>query len=155
MTGLEASGWPIPGLELELPPRPEYVRTARHAVGALARIHQLPDEVTEDIRLAVSEACTSAVASAMGRRTKDRTGAVRVLASADGDRIIVEVVDPRGSVAREVTGAPSDIDTEDLPFERALALPLIRGLVDDLTMTPLEGGGVRMRMVVGFEPEGE
>jgi serine/threonine-protein kinase RsbW len=143
-----AESWPVPGLELELRPKPEYVRTARHAVAALGRVHELPDELVEELKLAVSEACTNAVASADGEGPVEG-GPIRLTASVEADRVMIELMDPRGSVPREVSGPPSDIDTADLPFERALALPLIRGLVDELTMSPLDGGGMRMQMVVG------
>jgi serine/threonine-protein kinase RsbW len=149
MTGPSENGL-VPGLELELPPKPEFVRTARHAVAAVGRLHELPDELVEELKLAVSEACTNAVASAeVDGAVSD--GPVRLTTSVEGDRVVIELVDPRGSVPREVSGDPSEIDTADLPFERALALPLIRGLVDELTMAPAEGGGLRMQMVVGVE----
>jgi len=149
MTGPNEA-WAVPGLELELPPKPEYVRTARHAVAALGRVHELPDDLVEELKLAVSEACTNAVVTTGGGEP-DSGPPVRLTASVEGDRIVIELVDPRGSVPRAVSGAPTEIDTADLPFERALALPLIRGLVDELTMAAADGGGLRMQMVVGVE----
>jgi serine/threonine-protein kinase RsbW len=152
MTGPSEDGV-VPGLELELPPKPEFVRTARHAIAAIGRVHELPDELVEDLKLAVSEACTNAVASAeVDGAVAD--GPVRLRASVDGDRIVIEVVDPRAPAPREVSGDPTEIDTADLPFERALALPLIRGLVDELTMAPADGGGLRLQMVVGVDRSG-
>ena len=68
---------------------------------------------------------------------------------------MIDVVDPRGKPGREVSGAPGDIDTEDLPFDRLLALPIIRGLVDEVSITAEESGGVRIRMSVAFSPDGE
>jgi hypothetical protein len=62
------------------------------------------------------------------------------------------VVDPRGKPGREVSGAPTDIDTGDLPFDRLLALPIIRGLVDEVSITAEEAGGIRIRMSVSFPP---
>ena len=66
----------------------------------------------------------------------------------------IDVVDPSGTVARDVTGSPTDIDTEDLPFDRILALPIVRGLVDDVSITQ-EPRGARMRMVVTLAPSSE
>jgi anti-sigma regulatory factor (Ser/Thr protein kinase) len=149
MSGPGTNGGPIPGLELELPPKPAFVRTARHAVGALARLHDLPEDLIEDIKLAVSEACTTAVAGATGGgATAD--GPVTVTVSVEIGRLLIDVVDPRGKVEREVSGSPAEIDTEDLPFERLLSLPLIRGLVDDLTITAADSGGVLTRMAVSI-----
>lgn len=149
MTSAGADGGPIPGLELVLPPQPAFVRTARHAVGALARLHDVPEDLIEDIKLAVSEACNTAVAAA-AVPDSSVDGPIRISVSADADRVVIEVIDPRGKVEREVSGAPADIDTEDLPFDRLLALPLIRGLVDELAITPADDGGVRMRMDVSL-----
>jgi serine/threonine-protein kinase RsbW len=135
-------------LDLEIPPKPEYIRTARHAVAALARLHQVPDNVAEEIRLAVSEACTNALQANVAAGS---TEAIRVLAMTEGADLLVEVRD-RGSGARvSLAGDPGDLDTGDLPFESLLSLPIIRGLIDELEVLPREGGGsiVRMRMPAG------
>ena len=154
MTGPGADGGPVPGLELEVPPKPAFVRTARHAVAALARLHAAPEDLIEDIKLAVSEACNTAVARAEGSRGS-AIESLRVVAAVADGRIVIEVFDPNGKVAREVTGSPADIDTEDLPFDRILALPIVRGLVDEVSITP-EPRGARMRMVVSLgHPAGD
>jgi hypothetical protein len=69
--------------------------------------------------------------------------------------MLIEVVDPRGKVGRDVAGAPSEIDTGDLPFDKLLALPIIRGLVDEMSIAAEPSGGIRMRMSVSFAPERE
>jgi serine/threonine-protein kinase RsbW len=150
MNGPGLDGGPPPGLELELPAKPAFVRTARHTVSALARLQEAPEDLIEDIKLAVSEACTAALGRPHGDQARE---AIRVTAWAEPGRVVVDVIDPAGLIERAVAGAPADIDTEDLPFERALALPLIRGLVDEVAINPEEPRGVRMRMIVRFEPE--
>jgi serine/threonine-protein kinase RsbW len=136
----------VPELELEFPPKPEFVRLARHTVGALARLHDVLDDVVDDIKLAVSEACTTAIGSPEGEREP-----LVIRASAAGQSLAIDVVDQASTVLREVAGDPSDLDTEDLPFERALALPVIRGLVDEVGVTPRDGGGAILRMVISTE----
>jgi serine/threonine-protein kinase RsbW len=136
----------VPELELEFPPRPEFVRLARHTVGALARLHDVIDGVVDDVKLAVSEACTTAMSSpAEGRE------ALIIRASSIDESLTIDVVDPASAALREVAGDPSELDTEDLPFERALALPVIRGLVDQVIVTAREGGGATLRMVISTE----
>jgi serine/threonine-protein kinase RsbW len=152
MTVGESNGGPVPELELQVPAKPIFARTARHAVGALTRLHDVPEDLLEDIKLAVSEACNTALASTDGDDPGD--AAIRVSVWTDTDRVLIDVVDPRGKPGREVSGAPEDIDTEDLPFDRLLALPIIRGLVDEVSITAEDGGGVRIRMSVAF-PDGE
>ena len=48
-------------IRLTLPARPENVAVVRHVLGALAESLGLPRAVTEDMRLAVTEACTNVV----------------------------------------------------------------------------------------------
>jgi anti-sigma regulatory factor (Ser/Thr protein kinase) len=153
MTVGATNGGPIPELEIEVPAKPIFARTARHAVGALARLHDAPEDLFEDIKLAVSEACNTALTSTDGDDPGE--GSIRVSVWADGDRVLIDVVDPRGKAGREVSGAPADIDTEDLPFDRLLALPIIRGLVDEVSIAAEESGGIRIRMSVSFPPKGD
>jgi serine/threonine-protein kinase RsbW len=138
-----------PELDLLFPPKPEYVRTARLAVGNLARLHGLSEEMVEDVKLAVSEACTTALppdavegAALEGLERRP----VRVLAGADQDRFVVQVVDPSAVFEREVAGNPLEISTGDLPFERVLSLPVIRGLVDEFSIRKNPEGGATFRM---------
>jgi hypothetical protein len=56
-------------------------------------------------------------------------------------------------VERAVAGSPIEIDTEELPFDRVLSLPIIRGLVDEVAISPLEGQGMRLRMVLSVSRE--
>jgi serine/threonine-protein kinase RsbW len=154
MTGVSGDGGPIPGLELELPRKPEFVRTARHAVAALVRLYGAPEDLVEDIKLAVSEACNTALARVEGS-DEASLQPVTLLAGVTDRRIAIEVIDPNGIVPHEVTGSPSEIDTEDLPFDRMLSLPIVRGLVDEVSITAEEPRGARMRMIVSFTASAE
>ncbi len=140
----------VPELELEFPPKPEFVGTARHAVSALVRLRDLPDDLVQDVKLAVSEACTTAIADCPGEGLP-----IQLFASADADRVVLEVIDPGTGVERAVEGRPTDIDTDELPFDRVLSLPIIRGLVDEVAITPLEGQGMSVRMVLSVTPEAD
>jgi serine/threonine-protein kinase RsbW len=137
----------VPELELEFPPKPEFVGTARHAVSALVRLRDFPDDLVEDVKLAVSEACTAAIAE------PGKGLPIRVLVDAEPDRVVIEMIDPGTGVERAVAGSPSEIDTEELPFDRVLSLPIIRGLVDEVAITPLEGQGMSLRMVLSVSRE--
>ena len=65
------------------------------------------------------------------------------------------VIDPGTGVERAVQGRPTEIDTDELPFDRVLSLPIIRGLVDEVAITPLEGQGMSVRMVLSVRPEAD
>ena len=137
-----------PELDIQFPAKPEYVRAVRHALAALARLHGVSEDVVEEIKLAVSEACTIAVTANAGLAEEQP---VQVLATTDDSSFVIEVLDRGPDPQRDVLGPPVDLDTEDLPFDKGLALPLIRGLVDEVAVGPREDGGARVRMLVSLE----
>src|SRR5947209_9805649 len=76
-------------VELTIPGKPEYVGVARLAIlGVASRMRFSYDEV-EDIRLAVGEACTTAIERASGIQAA--TAEVRVRCLIDPSRLVVEV----------------------------------------------------------------
>jgi serine/threonine-protein kinase RsbW len=147
----EAGPHQDPELELTLPPKPEYVRTVRHTVGALARLHGVSEDLIEDIKLAISEASTTAL---MVNAASPAPEPITVRAWAESGAMVMEVLDRGPGPAKEILGDPQQIDTGDLPFERALSVPLIRGLVDEVALGPREGGGSNLRMTVALRVEG-
>jgi serine/threonine-protein kinase RsbW len=148
MTDRAAPEAPVPELELAFPPRPEYVSTARHTVAALARLHELPDDVVEDIKLAVSEACTSAVVASS---RKGFGHPVRVAAFVDGSAMVIEVQDAGeiGSGAGEGDG-DAEIETDEGPFQPGLSMPVLQGLVDQVEIVRKEDGRSAVRLRVGM-----
>ena len=130
-------------LDIRFPARPEYVRTVRHAVAALARLHGADEDAVEDIKLGVSEACTTAVLATAeaGPEPVDVTAQ-----ASEPHHLLVSVLDRGAHVEREVAGPPDEISTEELPFERALSLPIVRGLVEEVAVRPRAGGGATMEM---------
>jgi serine/threonine-protein kinase RsbW len=118
-------------IRLNLPARPENVAVVRHVLGALAEALDLPLAVNEDIRLAVTEACTNVVRHAY----------------AGHDGTIDVVVRPRGvdlEVIVEDTGrgiGPSP-DTAG----PGLGLPLIAALADTLEIERSASAGSRLVM---------
>jgi anti-sigma regulatory factor (Ser/Thr protein kinase) len=148
MTSPAPDGSPpeLPELQLDLPARPEYVRTARHTIVALARLHEVEDDVLEDIRLAVSEAVTTAI---RGEEVEGRR--LSVSARVEDEHMAVDVDAPGAALARAIEGDPEDIDTADLPFESALAVPIIRGLADEVSVTPT-ADGTRIGITVSLTP---
>ena len=118
-------------LRLTLPARPENVAVVRHVLGALAEALDLPHAVTEDMRLAVTEACTNVVRHAYA----DDRGTIDV------------VVRPRGSTF-EVTVADSGRGIEPSPDTSGpgLGLPLIAALADSLEIERSAGAGSKLIM---------
>lgn len=143
----------IVALELEVPPRPEYIAIVRLVVSSLASDRRnLADQRIDDLKLAVSEACTNAIEAhtRAGHREPVR---VRVL-EAD-ERLEVEITDRGGGFdPDELPLHPPVTDPSRLNFERGLGIPLIRTLVD-LARFERRPDGTRVRMIVFGGPAGD
>ena len=103
---------------LELPKDPAFVATARMFASSLARHFEVDEGVIEDLKLAVSEACTRALATLNGNDEP-----IALSASRDNGRLTFEV--SQGD-AVEVTDKPSQ---EQL--SAGLSLELITALFED------------------------
>ena len=139
-------------VELEIPARPEYVALVRLVVSSLAASRRaLAEDRIDDLKLAVSEACTNAIEASGARREEW----VTVRWAEAEDRLEVNVED-RGSGfdPAALPKHPPVTDPERLNFERGLGIPLIRTLVDDVDFAPSEKG-TAVRMVVYCGPADE
>jgi serine/threonine-protein kinase RsbW len=118
-------------IRLTLPARPENVAVVRHVLGALAGALKLPDDVIEDMRLAVTEACTNVVRHAY----QGDEGKIDVVVRPKGDALEVVVSDAgRGIAPSPDTAGPG------------LGLPLIAALADTLEIERHRGSGSRLIM---------
>jgi anti-sigma regulatory factor (Ser/Thr protein kinase) len=119
-------------VRLNLPARPENVAVVRHVLGAFAEALHLPLEVVEDMRLAVTEACTNVVRHAYGGR---EPGPLEIIIRPDGD--VFEVI-----VSDEGRGIGPSPDTAG----PGLGLPLIAALADGLEIQHAPRAGSRLAM---------
>ena len=135
-------------VELSFPARPVHVRTARQVAVSLARRAQLADEILDEIRLAVAEAC--GLALAVLRQARD-DGPVAVNFD-DSDGFTVEVrtaaVLPAatGAAALDVVADAAKVaaeDEEQLPAGAALAVLAEFAPVLDATTS---AQGLRLRL---------
>ncbi|HVM05998.1 MAG TPA: ATP-binding protein [Acidimicrobiales bacterium] len=138
-----------PVIELEIPARAEYVGLARLVVSSLASARRaLADDRVDDLKLAVSEACTNAIEAHVGGGVDDR---VTLRWSEGGDRLEVRIQDRGpGFDPSQLPEHPPVTDPERLNFERGLGIPLIRTLVDEVAFDPSDSGtSVRITMFCG------
>ena len=151
MTDRELAGGVI---ELEIPARAEFVALARLVVSALASSDStLPDERIDDLKLAVSEACTNAIEAHDAAGSVDRV-VVRCQAGADALEVSVEDRG-HGFDPADLPDHPPVTDPDRLKFERGLGIPLIRALVDEVEFSPTaEGTSVRLVMRLGANGAG-
>src|SRR5262245_17256994 len=83
------NGSPMPTVRLSFSPAPAHVRTARLVAVAVAPRAGVAEELLEEIRLAIGEACSRAVALHRTRGLRDLID----VAMDDGERFTVRVVD--------------------------------------------------------------
>lgn len=126
-------------VELEIPAEPEFVGLVRLFVSSLATTRrELADDRIDDLKLAVSEACTNAIDAHSESDTDDRV----VVTWADGDDRLEVAVEDRGPGfdLSSLPQHPPVTDPERLNFERGLGIPLIRSLVDEVDFKTSESG---------------
>ncbi|WP_322751974.1 MULTISPECIES: ATP-binding protein [unclassified Frankia] len=137
-------------VELRFAALPGHVRTARMIAGAVSRRSGVPDELMDEVKLAVGEACARAVSV---NRRFDPQALVIVRIGDDDDVFEVSVSDcgpgggqisPAHPDGRVSTPALINIDCAQADDEisdelssvvpTGLGLALIQGLVDDVTI---------------------
>ena len=133
-------------IELEIPARAEFVALARLVVSALASADSnLAEERIDDLKLAVSEACTNAIEAHDAAGSEERV-LVRCKAADDALEVCVEDRG-HGFDPGQLPDHPPVTDPDRLKFERGLGIPLIRALVDEVEFSPTdEGTSVRLVM---------
>jgi len=130
----------VPVVRLDVAPDPAYVRVARLVAVSLARLHGVGEEVVEDVRLAVGEACGRAVAA----QSRARIEAPVVVDFEGGAGLTVTVSDTvplaRASGADAVALlAHGTRDGSDTPSTEYVETPpeviaLLEGLADSVTV---------------------
>jgi serine/threonine-protein kinase RsbW len=122
-------------VELRIPRKPEFIRLARATAWALAAQLDFLVVQADDIKLAVSEACTNAVEHV----PEDLSEEIVVRFVVDPQRLTVEVVDhgPGFDVTQPAVCAEGD---------GGLGLVIIRSIMDevDIACDPHTGTCVRM-----------
>ena len=136
-------------VELEIPARAEFVALARLLVSSVAQVRrELADDRIDDLKLAVSEACTNAI-EAHGAIDVDERVVVRCTEADDRLEVLIE---DRGAGfdPSSLPEHPPVTDPERLNFERGLGIPLIRSLVDEVDFdTSGDGTAVRLTLYCG------
>lgn len=133
-------------VELEIPARPEFVALARLMVSAMASTDAvLSDDQVDDLKIAVSEACTNAIEAHGAIATSERV-LLKCWSDDRGLRVSIEDRGP-GFDPSILPDHPPPTDPDRLRFERGLGIPLIRALVDEVVITSSsDGTQVRLAM---------
>ena len=136
-------------MELEIPARLEFVALARLLVSSFAASTAvLPEDRIDDLKIAVSEACTNAIEAHGAADTAERV----LVRCRDADEHLEVLIEDRGAGfdLAKLPDHPPVTDPERLNFERGLGIPLIRTLVDEVAFDTLATGtSVRLTMYCG------
>jgi len=131
-------------VELTIPGKPEYVGVARLAIlGVASRMRFSYDEV-EDIRLAVGEACTTAIERSGSAQITAQE--VRIRCLIDPTRLVVEVSDGAPVPASPEASSANDSGLD----ERGLGGVLIRILMDDVQTADEPDTGRRLVRMIKY-----
>jgi anti-sigma regulatory factor (Ser/Thr protein kinase) len=124
----------VPALDsdfrLTLPARPENIAVVRHVIGAFAEAVGLPARTIDDVRLAVTEACTNVV-----RHAYEDVGCIEIVIRPSGDDVTVIVSDHGRGI-----GPSPDVAGP------GLGLPLIAALADRFEIERVPQRGSRLLM---------
>ena len=135
-------------VELRIPSELGYEKIAREAVATVARRLDFDEGKTEDIKTAVSEACTNAIRYGGGADARMK---VVVILTADEDKLDILIKDPGASGT-----PPDDVDIPDINGMvegkarlGGMGLFIIRELVDEAGFVEGEDEeGNQFRMVI-------
>ena len=122
-------------VELLISPLPVHVRTARLIGVAAARRAGLDDERVDELRLALGEACSRAVAL---HAVHAPEVPVKIVLRDDQMGLTVEITDV-GPESGPVSDDVEDLFGED-EVDPRVALAVLIGLVDDVMISPSEAG---------------
>jgi serine/threonine-protein kinase RsbW len=136
--GHEPAGVGMREVRLSIPARAEYVLLGRLALSGITRMRPLDDETMNDLKLAVTEACTNSVRHAYG----DNGGTVDIVYELHDDRLVVEVSDDGGGFD------PDELVEAGELTEGGLGIAIIRAIVDEFDVGERrDGRGSRLRFV--------
>lgn len=143
----------MPTVTVSFTPLPAHVRTARFIAASVARRAGVPESVLDEVRLAVSEACSLAVRL---HRANAPDMPVELRMVEDDTRFRIQVVDavPRTRPAQDDVYAAISIGDDDgsalsppegpvdLEARERIGLAVITGLVDEVDVEYLANGTV-------------
>jgi anti-sigma regulatory factor (Ser/Thr protein kinase) len=130
----------MPTVRLAFSSVPKYVRTARLVGVAVARRAGVPDDLLDEVRLAIGEACGRAVAR---HRQHGITELVRVELSDDGP-YVVRVIDACGA-GRTVAAGRDRLDEDEEADADRMHETLLAATVHDLQVRR-DASGTVVRM---------
>lgn len=123
---------------ITIPAKPEYVGVARLVVAAFAGLLGFDDETVEDIKIAVSEACTNAIIQ-LHRQPHPRDTTVNIIPhTRDGDLIIDVEYSLKEAGSIEKAYAQSQ--------EKDLGISVLTSIVDNVEVVKTQNHSIILRL---------
>lgn len=128
-------------IRLEIPPRLDYLAVVRLVVATAASLDPpLPESRLDDLRLAVTEACSNAIKA---HRPDAAEEPVVIACHLEDDCFRIEIEDHGpGFDPDAIATLPEPSDPTRLQHESGLGIPLIKVLTDDVTFHPGTDGTI-------------
>ncbi len=120
-----------PAVSIRLPAEAESLMIVRQAVTGLAEAMGVEDQRRDDMRIAVSEACTNVVVHAY----PDEPGSIEVGLWADGHAFVIRVADNGQGIIPDPRRASPGL---------GIGLQLMATLADDMHLSTPDGGGTEV-----------
>jgi serine/threonine-protein kinase RsbW len=143
---------PSKSVELKIPAENGYEKVAMNTASEIARRMGFSAERIEDLKTAVSEACTNAMEHG---NLFDVSTKVYVVMTVHEDRLAIDVVDEgrSGPPPKSIEAPNLEAQFDGLIDPGGMGLFVIKSLVDEAEFVePDLGGGTQFRMVIHLQP---
>ena len=132
-------------LELAIPPEPGSIAMARIFGASVARHFGCGEDAVEDVKIALSEACTNSVKA---HRDNGIDLPIRVIGISREDELVFEVVDEGPGIDLRKHQLRADETPPAGLFEGSLGLTVIRSLFPNAEIGPNSDVGTTVRFAV-------
>ncbi len=132
-------------VEMNIPCQAEYVGIVRLTASGIATRLEFTVEEIEDIKIAISEACTNAVQYAYAN---PETGKIHIVFEKQPDKLSIFVSDTgKGFDVQRALNNPETIEDDPEKLGMGLGLTFIKKLMDEAEIKSETGKGTHIRMV--------
>jgi serine/threonine-protein kinase RsbW len=130
-------------VSITIPSSSEYVGVVRLAISGIATRMNFTVEEIEDIKIAISEACTNAVQHAY----PDTVGRINISSTIDNDKLTIEVSDHGVGFDTRILGSKEQREKSEKKLGLGLGLTFIKNLMDEANVQSTLGQGTTIRMM--------
>ncbi|MHB8842473.1 MAG: ATP-binding protein [Candidatus Aquicultor sp.] len=126
-------------VSIEIPAKPEYAGIARLIVAGYAGLLGFDSEIVEDIKIAVSEACTNAIMQ-LHKQSRSEEMVVDIAAYTNDDNLVIDV-EYQAENVQQITKPDSQ------SIEKDLGMSILTSIMDEVDMIAAQNQGVILRLV--------